>query len=123
MITAKVGGVDTPLKFTLNAMDAIENATGKFVGELTFSVKTAEQRQQLLEVLVALISAGGGFATVDTLREEMTPGELLTAIYRVTDAINEGMSMETETPDEDEEVDVVLEEIKKNSPTENSPGD
>lgn len=123
MITAKVGGVDTPLKFTLNAMDAIENATGKFVGELTFSVKTAEQRQQLLEVLVALISAGGGSATVDTLREEMTPGELLMAIYRVTDAINEGMSMETETPDEDEEVDVVLQELKKNSPTENFPGD
>lgn len=111
MITCTIGGVDTPLRFTLDAMDAIEQATGRFVGEITFSIRTQADRATLLQVLSALIA--GAPRTPEDLRAVMTPGELLAAIYRVTDAINEGMAMETEQPDEDAEVDVVLEEIKK----------
>lgn len=123
MITTKVGGMNTPLKLTLAAMDAIEQATGKSIVEMSFSIKTADQREELMETLVALITAAGGFATVDTLREDMSPGELLAAVYRVIDAVNEGMAMETDKPAEDEEVDVVLEELKKNGPEAASPGE
>ena len=43
----------------------------------------------------------------------MSPGELLEALHPVSDAISEGMSMQTDKPAEGEAVDVVLEEIKK----------
>ena len=123
MVTTKIAGVETPLKLTLDAMDAIEQATGKSIVEMSFSIKTADQRAELLETLSALITAAGGIATVDTLREEMSPGELLAAVYRVIDAVNEGMAMETDKPAEDEEVDLVLEELKKNVPEAASPGE
>ena len=123
MVTTKIAGVETPLKLTLDAMDAIEQATGKSIVEMSFSIKTTDQRAELLETLSALITAAGGIATVDTLREEMSPGELLAAVYRVIDAVNEGMAMETDKPAEDEEVDLVLEELKKNVPEAASPGE
>ena len=119
MIAAKVNGVDTPMRFSLDAMDAIEQATGKSVGELTFSVKTAADRAELLKIMAALIRGAGGDATADSLRKAMTPGELVLAVYRVADAINEGMRMESEKTDSDEEEDLVLAEIKKDE----APGD
>ena len=41
---------------------------------------------------------------------------MLAAITRMSDEISAGLAMETEEPDEDEEVDVVLEELKKKEP-------
>ena len=117
MICVKINGNAYPLAFTLGAMDAIEEATGKTVGELSLRVKSKQDRAELMEVLAALMRAGAadGAETpgADTLRGMMTPGELMASLKKVADAISEGMYMETDEPDEDAEVDVVLEEIKK----------
>lgn len=115
MTTVKIAGREWPLKFTLDAMDAIEAATGKTIDALTFRVKTRQDREELLAVLAELLRAGSpGEDTPDAaLRAALTPGELMSAMRRISDAISEGMRMETDAPAEDEAVDVVLEELKK----------
>lgn len=122
MITARIDGKDVPLRFTVAAMDEIERNTGKPVGELKFAMGDAEQRAQLLAVLAALVNAAGGHADAEDLRARMTPGELIRAVYAVSDAVSEGMRMETDRPDPDAEEDVVLTELKKNAPPAGSRG-
>ena len=117
MVVMRVAGREWPLKFTLNAMDTIEERTGRTVDELNISVKTRADRANLLEIMAALIKAGAAEGaetpSAEALRAAMSPGELLEALHPVSDAISEGMSMQTDKPAEGEAVDVVLEEIKK----------
>lgn len=117
MVSIKIGESRYPLRFTLAAMDGIEEATGKTIGELNLRVKNKADRAELMEVLAVLMregaEAGAETPTAEELREMMTPGELLASLKQVSDAISEGMRMETEEDEEDAEVDVVLEEIEK----------
>lgn len=123
MICARINGNSYPLAFTLAAMDGIEDATGKSVGELSLRMKSKADRVELMAVLAVLMregaAAGEETPTAEELRTIMTPGELLASLTKVSNAISEGMHMETEDSDEDDEVDVVLEEIKKKE----APGD
>lgn len=119
MICVNIQGKDWPLAFTLAAMDEIEDQTGKGIGELSLRVKSKQDRAELMAVLAAMMRAGangGETPDAEALRGMMRPGELLGALRPVSDAINEGMYMETEEPDEGGEVDVVLEGIKKKEP-------
>lgn len=115
MVSIKIGEGRYPLRFTLAAMDGIEEATGKTIGELSLNVRSKADRAELMEVLAVLMREGAGAETptAEELRGAMTPGELLASLKQVSDAISEGMRMETEEDDEDAEVDVVLEEIEK----------
>ena len=117
MIYAKINGKSWPLAFTLAAMDGIEEATGKGIGELTLKISSKSERAEILNVLAVLMREGAadGAETpdVDELHRVMRPGDLMQALRSVSDAISEGMAMETDEPDDDTEVDVVLEEIKK----------
>ena len=120
MICVKIQGKEYPIAFTLAAMDDIEDRTGKAVGELSLSMKRKQDRAELLEALAVMMRAGAadGAETPDAeaLHAMMRPGEMLAAITRMSDEISAGLAMETEEPDEDEEVDVVLEDIKKKEP-------
>lgn len=118
MVGIKVGGRVWPLAFTLDAMDKLEERTGKTIDQLTFRIKTKEDREALLqtiEVLMAEGARGTGMSTFTAkeLRAAMRPGELMAALTTVSDAISEGMAMETEEDEKPGEVDLVLEEIKK----------
>lgn len=118
MVGIKVGGREWPLAFTLDAMDELEQRTGKTIDQLTFRVKTRQDREtllQTLEVLMAEGAVGTGMSTptAQELRAAMRPGELMGALVAVSDAISAGMAMETEEDSGPAEVDLVLEEIKK----------
>lgn len=123
MVSITIKGREYPLKFTLDAMDAIEEATGKTVDELTFSIQSKAGRAEALTVLAVLMKAGQqseeATPTAAQLRRWLSPGDLLAAIKAEADAVSEGMRMQTEEPEEGEEVDLVLEEIKKKD----GPGD
>lgn len=113
MVEIKVNGAVVPLKFDLNAMDAIEESTGRFVGEIDFAITSKDKREELMAVIAALADSAGAELTREQMRR-MSPGELAASMYGVSKAISEGMRMETDAEDPDAEVDVVLEEIKKN---------
>jgi hypothetical protein len=125
MISIKVNGVEYPLSFTLSAMDAIEEVTGKTVGDLGLRISSKADRSELLEVLAVLMREGAaeGVETpsAKALHGMMTPGALLASLKNVSDALSEGMRMESDEPEEGAEVDVVLEEIKKKEPRDESP--
>lgn len=117
MASINIKGTEYPLKFTLDAMDAIEEATGKTIDGLSFGMKSKADRAESLTVLAELMKAGRKgkepTPTAAQLRGLLSPGELLSAVKAEADAVSEGMRMETEEPEEGEEVDLVLEEIKK----------
>lgn len=121
MVQLEIKGVVFNLAFTLDAMDAMEEATGKTLGEQTFSIKSKAARADLVKTLHILAREGAKMAgepladayNVRWFQTYMTPGKLLEAVNAVTDAISEGMRMETDEPDENKEVDLVLEELKK----------
>ena len=51
MISIKIGNSRYPLRFTLAAMDGIEETTGKTIGELNLRVKSKADRAELIAVL------------------------------------------------------------------------
>lgn len=120
MITIKFQGKEWPLAFTLGAMDGIEECTGKTIGELGLRMNSRADREELLTVLAVMMREaaedGVETPTAEAMRQAMRPGELMAALKQASLAISDGMRMETEEPDEDEEVDLVLEEIKKKEP-------
>ena len=118
MTTLRLKGKTWPLAFTLEAMDLIEQTSEKTIDAVTFKIATREDRRVLLCAISAMMQAaakgGETVPTAEELRKIATPGWLIDAIKPVVDCIGEGMRMETENgPGEDDEVDMVLEEIKK----------
>lgn len=118
MTTLKFRGKEWPMAFTLEAMDLIEQTADKTIDAVTFKIATREDRRVLLCAISAMMQAaakdGETVPTAEELRKTATPGWLIDAIKPVVDCIGEGMRMETEEgPGEDDEVDLVLEEIKK----------
>ena len=59
MVVMRVAGREWPLKFTLNAMDTIEERTGRTVDELNISVKTRALRRGAARRHVPRRAAGG----------------------------------------------------------------
>lgn len=120
MINVTIDGKSYPIAFTLATMDAIEAETGRPIGELELNIKTAEARKQILKVLAVMIREGAPedveTPDAEALKSVMRPGALMTAIGKISEAITEGMEMETDEPDDGAEVDVVLESLKKKEP-------
>lgn len=122
MITFKAGGRELALAFTLGAMDEIEHRTGVKIDLQNVKdtvVESVKDRKKLVTVLAVLAAEGeaiegrlydGGEAW---LNRHMRPGLLPKAQIAVLEAVTEGMSMESAEGDENEEIDLVLEELKK----------
>ena len=116
----KIGKRTFALAFTADALADLEETTENFdiakVSETTKSMKT------LLDVVTSLARAGEDLEgrTLDVDRKwfgaHISPAPLSIAKVQIAvlNAYAEGMKMEAESGDEDGEVDVVLEELKKN---------
>ena len=118
MIHITIGGRKFALAFTLAALDGFEEVFGKALDKDTLAAKMGDRH-----ALVSLIRILGEQGEALEGRELDVDEHWIAQRLRVADlprvqnallaAITEGMRMETDTADEDEEVDVVLEELKK----------
>ena len=122
MITFKAGGRELALAFTLSAMDEIERKTGEKIDLQNVKETVVEglrDRRKLIMMLEIMAREGeaiegrtfdGGEAW---LTQHVRPGMLPKAQIAILEAVTEGMSMESTEGEENEEVDLVLEELKK----------
>ena len=122
MIKFSVGGRELALAFTLGAMDEIERRTGEKIDLQNVKdtvVESVKDRKKLVTVLAVLAAEGeaiegrqydGGEAW---LSRNVRPGMLPKAQIAILEAVTEGMSMESGEGEGNEEVDLVLEELKK----------
>jgi len=125
MTTFKAGGRELALCFNLSAMDALEQELGQPIELADVKERIVEQtkeRKKLLTILRVLAEEGAAVAGSEPpeeawLKRHVRPGDLPRAQVAIFEAVAAGMSMETADGDEDEEVDVVLEELKKKAGT------
>lgn len=123
MIRVRVGEREIPLALTLNAMEALERRFGAPL-DLMGVINGLKGVGVLLDVVAVLADEGQDIeGTPDPVdrrwiaRHADAAGQVDLA-NAVVAAVNESMRMETEADaDPDEEVDVVLEELKKKEPT------
>ena len=122
MVNVKVGGRELALAFTVDAMDELEKRLGEPIDLTTLQqaiVSKLADRRVLLAVACILAQQGEYLAGRDPdfdetwLRRHAKPGQQISLHASVVQAIAEGLSMETGETDENAEVDVVLEELKK----------
>lgn len=124
----KIGGRELALAFTISAMDEMEKVTGAPVDLDNIKetvVESCKDRRKLMALVAILAHEGaileGESSDIDAawLAQHMRPGHLPKVQIAVLGAVADGMRMESAEGDEDEEVDVVLEELKKKAePTE-----
>lgn len=117
----KVGGRELALVFTVAAMDEIEELLGAQVNLSNLQesiVARLSDRHDLVKIVYAM-ARQGEYAMdckpdfdLDWLKRHMRPGQQMQLHAAVVEAMAEGLTMETGGDDGDE-VDVVLEEIKK----------
>ena len=118
----KVGGREFSLAFTLDAMCELQDTIKDFnLGNLSDYVKTPGG---MLDLLTALARQGeileGRVPDFDRhwfgSRISPAPARIAAIQMKILDALAQGMKMDMESED-DEEVDVVLEDLKKKDGT------
>ena len=121
MTKFKMGGRELALAFTIGAMDALEEKLGEPV-ELESIKETVvaqlKDRRKLVTILAILSTEGAalnGEEAVDEtwLKQHVRPGMLPSAQMAGLEAVADGLRMESVEGDGNEEVDAVLEELKK----------
>ena len=121
MITMKIGGREFALLFNVEAMDELEAILGISIDLTNLQealIGRLRDRHDLVHVFYVLARQGeyetGREPDFDEqwLRRRMRPGSQLQVHAKVVEAIADGLKMESET-EKDEEVDVVLAELKK----------
>lgn len=122
MIRLNVGGRELALAFTLGAMDKIEERIGQAVDINNVRATVVEQttdRKKLVEILAILAEEGEAIEGRDDgvdkawVLRHLRPGMLPRAQIAILGAVAEGMSMESAEGEDDQEIDAVLEEIRK----------
>lgn len=115
----KLAKKEFPLVFTLGTMQKLEETIPDF--DLTKIDETLRTTKGLLDVLYCM-AAEGAIANGDEMKESRAwfgahaPAStkwIVSTHETIVAALVDGMSMETDDEEADEEVDVVLEEIKK----------
>lgn len=124
----KISGRELALAFTISAMDKMEAVTGSPVDLDNIKetvVEACRDRRKLLALVAILAQEGAALdetaesVGIEWLAQHMRPGHLPKVQIAVLGAVADGMRMESAEGDEDEEVDLVLEELKKKAePTE-----
>lgn len=115
-----VGGRELALAFTMGALADMEETFGERC-KLTWEGINAlfEKRRDVLRMMAIMANQGeqiegrAGDVTEAWLGQTLKPVQFVAVQKALLDAITEGMRMESDAGDPDEEVDVVLEEIKK----------
>lgn len=120
----KIGGKTFPLAFTLKTLIDLQTEIKDFdLASLEISV--AKDPKGLMDLLYLLASSGAALEDkeLDVSREWMaaripaSAKRMADIQVAMMDTISDGMAMETEEAEEENEVDVTLWEIKKNSMT------
>ena len=120
----KIGGNTFPLAFTLKTLIDLQTEIKDFdLASLEISV--AKDPKGLMDLLYLLASSGAALEDkeLDVSREWMaaripaSAKRMADIQVAMMDTISDGMAMETEEAEEENEVDVTLREIKKNSMT------
>lgn len=120
----KIGGKTFPLAFTLKTLIDLQTEIKDFdLASLEISV--AKDPMGLMDLLYLLASSGAALEDkeLDVSREWMaaripaSAKRMADIQVAMMDTISDGMAMETEEAEEENEVDVTLREIKKNSMT------
>ena len=120
----KIGGKTFPLAFTLKTLIDLQTEIKDFdLASLEISV--AKDPKGLMDLLYLLASSGAALEDkeLDVSREWMaaripaSAKRMADIQVAMMDTISDGMAMETEETEEENEVDVTLREIKKNSMT------
>lgn len=133
MIKARINGQEYNLAFTLDAWSALEDIGDELMGppaegeergalDLNELMKHVMKPKVLTRVLAVLIAAAaaledrepGPEANARWIGRHTKPKEIATLGTAVLEAFTEGMRMEADEPEPGEEVDVVLDELKKN---------
>lgn len=123
MKEVKVGGRVLALAFTLEAMDEMESAFGKAIDLEDVKetiVDGTSDRKNLVKCLYVMAKEGAALngETLDIdekwISRYMRPGDIPRMRIAIMETVADGMRMETAEGDEGEEVDLVLEELKKN---------
>lgn len=118
----KMGGRELALLFTIRAMDKLEKITGEQVDLENIKetvVEKCKNRRTLLSMIAIMAEEGAAAlgeksdCDAEWLAAHMRPGMLPKAQIAVLNAVADGMKMESAEGEEDEEIDAVLEEIKK----------
>lgn len=109
-MNVKISGKTLSLTFTLDTMDKIELLSGEALDVQRF-VEELSDRKRLVDVL--RIMADDDTVSAEWLKKHIRPGQLPSLQVAILDTITEYMHMETEDDQEETEVDVVLEDIKK----------
>ena len=123
MVTFKADGHEYALKFTMRVLCELGDAIGEEIDLETLSDKLfvwLKNPRKLMKMAVLMAQAGEAtegrkFAhDYDWLVDNIPPSQFAELVQSIALAVQDGMTMESGKPGEDEEVDVVLEEIKKN---------
>lgn len=128
MVTFKFDGREYALKFTMRVLCEMGDAIGEEIDLETLSDKLfvwLKNPRKLMKMAVLMAKAGEAAEgrkfdhDYDWLLDNIPPSQFAELVQGIAEAVRDGMTMETGQPGESEEVDVVLEEIKKNkTPTE-----
>lgn len=127
-MTILLDGQEHTLRWDLRAILELEDA-GHGVERLTEELQGDTPTRAALLMGAAMINSGAVHAgeaaemTADKLEEMMTPKKLLELRRKSAVARLAGMRRECPSDDDDEAVDVVLEQLEKKSPGNETPAD
>ena len=121
----QIAGREIPLRYTMRELADMEEAIGTMDNFRDLMLKGSHRLRNMAAAIRIMGNSGLNKAgetadlTDDWLLDHMDPGKLKGYQIAVLGAVADGMRMESAEGDEDEEVDVVLEELKKKAePTE-----
>lgn len=125
--TVRIAGRDFRLAFTLDAQADMEDMIAGF--DISKVADYAKQPRQLADMIFAMARQGELLdgRTLDVgrawLGSHMSPAPSRVAGYQIAamNALADGLTMETESDDDDLETDVALEEVRKKDPADARP--
>lgn len=115
----KIGGKKIQLVYTLDTMDRVQAMNGGDALDVRGLVEKMRDRTFLVRLLVEMAKdANVQVPDEKWLKGHIYPGQLPTLQIAIMETITEAMNMETlDGDDDDEEVDEILEELKKKETT------
>ena len=115
----KISGKTLHLAYTLDTMDRVQALNGGDPLDVRGLVEKMRDRHFLIKIIIEL-ARGANVQVPDEkwLKSHIYPGQLPKLNIAVMETITEAMTMETlDDGDDDEEVDEILEELKKKEAT------
>lgn len=114
----KIGGKKIQLVYTLDTMDRVQAMNGGDALDVRGLVEKMRDRTFLVRLLVEMAKdANVQVPDEKWLKGHIYPGQLPKLQIAIMETITEAMEMETLDGDDEEEVDEILEDLKKKETT------